>query len=249
VVVVASEPSELDLYLTPTAVRLPAMVVEGKRAGIFGTVGDTAYHIADGVRVQLLGPKHLEVLTDSLGKFAFPGAPRGSYIVRVTYQNDTGRRILVELQDGEGREVAVLISPTTERTHMADEAAARDLGLRLAMSVKRQRLTSTDIERTGARSVCDLPQIKTEIGISTTTVILNGRTVYLEMSLQGLCAWRADEVELVEFGKNVCMEQTHTVADVLKLYCGPLRGRGETSLGNSSGLQSRQSYVVIWERK
>ena len=251
VAVVAIEPTDLDLYLTPMAVRLPATIVEGNRTGIFGTVGDTAYRIADGARVQLLGPKHLEVLTDSLGKFAFPGVPRGSYIVRVTYQNYTERRILVELQEGVGRELAVLLAPSTERTHMADETAARDLGLRLAISVKRERLTSSDMARIGAGSVCDLPQLKTEIGNSMTTVVLNGRTVYLEMPVEGLCAWRADEVELVEFGNNVCKEQTHTIADVMKIYCGPLGARGPTSIipNGSNRLPGAQSYVVIWEKK
>lgn len=249
VAVVASEPSDLDLYLTPVAVRLPATIVEGRRTGIFGTVGDTAYRIADGARVQLLGPKHLEVLTDSLGKFAFSSVPRGSYIVRVTYPNYTERRILVDLEDGDGRELAILLSPSAERVMMADEVAARDLGLRLGMSLKRERLTSHEMERLGAQSVCEMPQLKSEIGNSMTTVVLNGRMVYLEMPIEGLCGWRTDEVELVEFGNNVCKEQTHTIADLLKVYCGPVAGRGPTSMGGSKGLPGRQSYVVIWEKK
>jgi hypothetical protein len=82
-----------------------------------------------------------------------------------------------------------------------------------------------------------------------TTLVLNGRTVYQEMPIGGLCGWRVDEVELVEFGNNVCKEQTKTIADLLKIYCGPLGTRGPTTMGNSSGLPGRQSCVVIWEKK
>ncbi|MEO5817317.1 MAG: carboxypeptidase-like regulatory domain-containing protein [Gemmatimonadaceae bacterium] len=57
---------------------------------------------------------------------------------------------------------------------------------------------------------------KTQIGNSMTTVVHNGRTVYLEIPVESLCAWRTDEVERVEFGRHVCAEQTHTIADVMK---------------------------------
>jgi len=119
------------------------------------------------------------------------------------------------------------------------------------MSLKRERLTSYEMERMGAQNVCEMPQIKSELGDGTTTVVLNGTTIYQEMPIQGLCGWRVDEVELVEFGNNVCKEQTHSIADVLKVYCGPTAGRGPTSIiaGGSRGLPSRQSYVVIWEKR
>jgi len=160
------------------------------------------------------------------------------------------RRILVDLTEGEGRELAILLAPANEATTNLGEAAFRDLGLRLGMSLKRERLTSYEMERMGAQNVCEMPQIKSEIGDGVTTVVLNGTTIYQEMPVQGLCGWRIDEVELVEFGNNVCKEQTHSIAEVLKVYCGPVAGRGPTSIvGGSRGLPGRQSYVVIWEKK
>jgi hypothetical protein len=55
----------------------------------------------------------------------------------------------------------------------------------------------------------------------------------------------------VEFGNNVCKEQTHTIADLLKIYCGPLGTRGPTSIipSGSNRLAGAQSYIVIWEKK
>src|SRR5262245_23056840 len=42
--VVASDPTELEYFLVPAPFRLPTMVVESHRTGIYGAVGDTAFH-------------------------------------------------------------------------------------------------------------------------------------------------------------------------------------------------------------
>jgi hypothetical protein len=111
VTVAAAGPTALEYVLVPAPVMLPNIVVEGHRTGIYGTVGDPSLHAAVGARVQVLGAQGGEALTDSLGRFAFPNADRGAYLVRVTFPGYYERRMTLELTRGEGRELAVVLSP------------------------------------------------------------------------------------------------------------------------------------------
>ena len=65
----------------------------------------------------------------------------------------------------------------------------------------------------------------------------------------GLCAWRADEVQLVEFGRNVCQERTHTLADLVGSWCGANRPGVSINPRGSDPRSAPTSYVVIWERR
>jgi hypothetical protein len=59
--------------------------------------------------------------------------------------------------------------------------------------------------------------------------------VYRQFPVVSLCACSADEVELVEFGGGVCAEVTHSLAQLLGIWCGGYRGG--------------PSYIVIWEKR
>jgi hypothetical protein len=170
--VVAAEPTVVEYTLASAPRLLPVIVVEGRRTGIYGTVGDTAYRAAVGARVVLGGSRGGEVLTDSMGRFAFPNATGGSYMLRVTFPGYTERRFLVELKPGEGRELAVMMMPTTRAQWTLDPGAITDLGQRLAVNLRREHLTPDDLERYTSLGLCDLPRIKLEVG-RTTTLILN----------------------------------------------------------------------------
>jgi len=255
VVVVATEPTEVSYFLLPAPFLLPSVVVEGRRTGIYGSVGDTAYRAAPGARVQVAGYQGGEVLTDSMGRFAFPAADRGAYMVRVTFSGYTERRILVELKKGEGRELAVMLTPSSRQSAAAEESAIQELGLRFAMGLARERLSGQELSRYESGGLCDIPRLRSEVG-KQTTLILNGTSVYPEFEVSALCAWRADEVELVEFGSDVCKEVTHTISGLL---AGPLKtwciGRTRSvtrSLGGGGQRvgtqQAGTSYVVIWEK-
>jgi hypothetical protein len=70
-----------------------------------------------------------------------------------------------------------------------------------------------------------------------TTVLLNGEQILRGVSL---CAWRMDEVDLVEFGSE------------LRLSTDLARGLGGQSLSRPSrrgSPRSRPRYVIIWERR
>ena len=67
-----------DYVLQPPTTVLPALTVEARRTGIYGTVGDTGLKPIARVRIQVAGRGGGEAMTDSLGRFAFPGGRRGA---------------------------------------------------------------------------------------------------------------------------------------------------------------------------
>lgn len=256
VVVVATEPTEMEYFMVVAPYLLAPIVVESRRTGIYGAVGDTGYKAAVGARVQVAGSMGGEALTDSMGRFAFPEADHGLYMVRVTYPGYTERRFTVELKKGEGRELAVMMTRASEIHSPVEEGALEDLGHRLTAGLSRDRMTAQDLQRTGTAGLCDIGRIRSEVGRAsnaTTTLILNGMTVIREFDVASLCSWRADEVELVEFGSDVCKDATMTVASILNSWCGG-RARSVTrSITPGGGGVRTQgaggSYVIIWEKR
>lgn len=256
IAVLETEPAELEYLLTPAPLLLPTVVVEGRRTGIYGAVGDTGFRAAVGARVQVSGSQGGEALTDSMGRFAFPHADRGPYMVRVTYRGYTERRVLVEIKPGEGRELAVMLVPASGSESPGDGGAIQDLGSRLARGFERERLAGKDLTRYGSGGLCDVPRLRSEVG-ATTTLILNGQTVIPDFDVSSLCSWRADEVELVEFGRDVCRDVTQTLVHLLmtnlRTWCSGrtrnvprsiMAGRGRITSQNAG-----TSYVVIWEKR
>lgn len=257
VVVVASEPTEMEYFLVVAPVLLAPIVVESKRTGVYGAVGDTGFKAAVGARVQLLGLNGGEVLTDSMGRFAFPQAERGVYMVRVSYPGYTDRQFTVEVKRGEGRELGVLLSRATS-LEAPFEGALKDLGSRLATGLEKERMLPRDLERYASGGLCDIPRIKSVLGTSsnaTTTLILNGVTIRRDFEVRSLCSWRADEVELVEFAEDICRDVTQSIAQLLGTWCGVGRAhanqqRSMTSGGGAVRTQGAGgSYVIIWEKR
>ncbi|MGH7561854.1 MAG: hypothetical protein ACRENB_12645 [Gemmatimonadales bacterium] len=98
-------------------------------------------------------------------------------------------------------------------------------------------------------ALCDLPRIRSETGTET-TIILNGVTVLKEFSL---CAFRADEVELVEFGKDVCADPTQSIAQLVGVTCSGRNRAAPRSLAGGGGRIATQGqlggYVISWEKR
>lgn len=248
--VVASEATVADYFLMPAPFLLPTIVVSSKRTGIYGTVGDTGYRAAVGARVQVAGHRGGESLTDSSGRFAFPEADHGSYMVRVTFKGYTERRFLIELKKGEGKELAVLLAPHPERWAATDPGTIQDLGMRLSFGLERDRMMGEDLVRYAGRGVCDVPRITGEIGRRTTTLILNGSTILRDFPVSSLCAWSVDELELIEYGHDICADDTHTLASTIKVLC-LRRGRAVPMPGipKADNPSPMISYVVLWEKR
>lgn len=252
IAVVEAEPTELEYYLTVVPVRLPPVLVNVLRSGIYGVVGDTGYRKAVGAKVQLLGTHHGTVLTDSMGRFAFPDAHNGQFMVRVTFRGYSERRLHLELKRNEGREIVVLLTPTREQPSKAEETAMFDLSQRLSMGLRREQLTPSELTRRGNASLCDLPQVKSELGRLQTTLILNGATVYRDWPVASLCNWSVDDVELVEYGKDVCTEVTRTVAALLGAWCSARTRNVPRSInpaGSTRQPTTNRSYIILWEKR
>jgi hypothetical protein len=253
--VVAGEPTVLEYFIFPAPYLLPAVVVKGERTGIFGVVGDTGYRAAVGAKVEVLGLAAGGglALTDSMGRFAFPGVGRGVHVVRVTMGGYTERRIMVELKEGEGRELAVMLAPSNQSLDGMAERALADLGTRLNTGLERERMTPAGLARYAGMSLCDIPLLRHEVG-ETPIVIVNGITVLPEFPI---CTWRADDVELVEFGPEICGEVTHSIAWMAQrvmpgLNCtGRSAGANRTMARGAAGAYAGRGggYVVIWEKR
>lgn len=256
VVVVATEPTELEYFMVAAPQLLAPLVVESRRTGIYGAVGDTSYTAAVGARVQVAGPTGGEALTDSMGRFAFPNADRGVYMVRVTFPGYSARQFMVELKRGEGRELGVLLTPSRRAPSRSEEDALRDLGARLTAGLARERMTATELKRHQSGALCDIPRIRSEVGrinSATTTLILNGVVAFREVDVSSLCSWRADEVELVEFSPDVCRDVTQSVATLLGTWCSGRARSVPRSIMSGGGRVRTQgaggSYVIIWEKR
>lgn len=236
--VVLEQPTELELYMVPAPHLLPTLIAEGPRRGIFGVVGDTGLRPLPGAKVTLLGPGGRDRLTDSLGRFEFPEAVGGTYVLRVALAGYQERRHQVELPKGEGRELSFKLGEQAlqQRFSPGENAALWDLGRRLVFELKRSRMTSAELERYGAMSLCDVPRVRAH-SMDPATVVVNGITLLREVSL---CAWRTDEVDLVEFCSE--MRSCAVPYEGLRPVTSSRRGRSRTPRGG-------QGTVVIWEKR
>lgn len=244
-VVLTARPTVLDYRMDPAPFLLPPVVTELRRVGIFGAVGDTTRKPLAGARVEVAGVNGGSAITDARGGFSFPAADRGTYLVRITHPGYGERQFALELAPGEGRQVVVVLTPSKRRASRAETQALEALSNRLAFGLRWNRLTPSELARYGSQGLCSIPRVAVELGQgdSYTTIILNGVTVLERFPVSSLCGWRADEVALVEFGRDLCDDVTGSIALSLPVpaWCiGPSRGIG----GGRAA-----SYAIIWEKR
>jgi hypothetical protein len=264
--VTSTEPVRGVYVLTRAATELPTIVVEARRTGIYGTVADSALGALPGAKVQVSGAEGGEMITDSAGRFSFPKADRGQYLVRVTLAGYAERRFLVELKKGEGRELAMRLSPSSERISRSAEEAVKALGLRLAVNLARERMGGLELARYESTGICDVNRITSQLGRAAgaqTLLILNGVTVIGMVPVTSICSWRADEVALVEFGSDICRDVTRTIPDLVGAWCESTTPSGRAravprSIMSGGGRIRTQGrvmgpggtpFVVVWEKK
>lgn len=248
-------PAPRRWVLIPAPALLPTIVVDERRTGIWGTVGDEAGIAAVGATVQVVGVQGTRVLTDSVGRFTIPRASVGQYLVRVNFPGHAESRVLVELKRGEGKELSVRLQPALRpTTTRGDEQALEDLGRRMSLGVRRERLGGEELDRLRSADLCDMAQLRSQIRAATLTIVVNGVDVHNEEPFSSLCAWRADEVALVEFGADVCRDASQTLVMLLNVWCsGRTRANVPRSMmGGGSRIATQRAggpYVVIWEKK
>ena len=194
VAVLAQEPTEVEYYLTPMPVQLAPVVVVTRRVGVYGVVGDTSYRAAVGAVVELIGTHGKIVRTDSAGRFAFPGADRGPYMMRVTFPGYRERRFLVEVQRSEGRELAVMLVPGGRPPNRTEQAAMENLRDRMLRARPLNLVPTSELAHYGTLALCDLARFR-RLETQDYMVHINGTHSFENMSL---CAWTADRIALAE---------------------------------------------------
>ena len=202
IIVTSPGPDRIEYFLTPAPYLLPSVNVTGRRTGIYGVVGDTAFRAVAGARVAVLGYRSRSVLTDSAGRFAFPNADRGIYMIRVTRPGYLEKRFTVVLERGTGRELGVRLSAGSgQRVSNREEAALFDLRRRLAMGEPRSRLSRSELDQFGSVSICTVPRVRW--AVNHNPGVLNG---VLNLLPEEICRWNANEIALVEFGPLIFWE-------------------------------------------
>jgi len=243
--VLATGVTRVSFELAPAVPQLPTVVVEASRTGIYGAVHDPAYTPIGDAHVEVVGRGGGTVATDSAGRFAFPTAERGLYLVRVTHAGYRERVLTVELERGKGQEFLIRLTPGKTVESRMTRVAMQELERRLVWGFRRDFLAAQDLQRYRRLGLCDIPQVKAELGRSSdalTTLILNGVTIYKSFPVTALCLWSADEVELVEVGRDFCRDVTNSLAYLLGGGgCGGRISRGARRSGGG--------YIVIWERR
>jgi hypothetical protein len=231
--------------LLPAPQNLPPLIVEVERAGIRGVVGDTAWHALPGTLVELLGARSADT-TDERGRFAFENLRQGHYVLRISREGYVARLFSLDLST-QGQEYSIFLEPYHRglfdwaNTIEAGNALA-DLATRLAMEPRRNRMTRGELERYGSMALCDIPRLR----LAGTDPLILLRGVSLQQNASA-CAWSADEVDLLEWGDDPCKEAAKTLAEVLRIYCGPTRGASFGFSGRQTS-QKRPGYLVIWPR-
>lgn len=249
-----TNPAPRRWVLVPAPALLPEIVVDERRTGIWGTVGDDAGLAAVGATVQVVGVQGAVVSTDSVGRFTIPRASVGQYLVRVTFPGHQESRVLVELKRGEGKELAIRLQPALRPSATrGDDQALQDLGSRLSLGVRRERLAGEELQRYQSTDLCDLAQIRSQIRASTLTIIVNGVEIHRDEPFTSLCSWKANEVAMIEFSPDVCRDATQTVALLLNVWCsGRTRSNPRSMMGGGARIATQRAggaYVVIWEKK
>lgn len=239
---------EVRIILIAQPQQLDAIEVVIERKGIYGVVGDTGYHALPGTLVEILGARVADT-TDEGGRFSFESLKDRHLVLRVSRPEYYGRLISVDYA-GKGRELSVFLTPYKKGSFdwaNSREAAAAlpDLAIRLATEPKRTRMTREELARFGTMALCDVPKIRSITGREP-NIIMRGSTW---MKNADLCAWSADQFDLIEFGSDPCKESWKSIADVLIVYCGPggAAGRGPAPL-YATAPSKRSGYVVLWPR-
>lgn len=227
----------LEVILLPFAQQLEPIQVDVSRRGIYGVVGDTGYRALPGTTVELLGAKR-QVRTDSTGRFAFDDVKNGHYMLRVARAGYRTRLVGADLT-GAGREYSIFMHELRPgRVEWADSRQALwaldGLSLRLSMEPKRNRMTRDELARYGTMALCDIPRIRALVR-DQASVVMRGTDLLFGADL---CAWSADQMDLIEWGGNAC-RTVGGVAQALGSGCGPrgaLRGRQQSG------------FVILWPR-
>lgn len=227
VVVAEPGPTRLTVTLDPTPLRLPPVVVEVTRPGIYGIISTNRLEPLPGAEVILMGKRGRTVRADSAGHFIHPVAV-GAYLVRFSAKGYEDLQLSVTVPEDGGRELLVHLSDARPGYRGADNRQKwnfRELSSRLARAHPRNVLTRADLDSHRFRSICDIPQVRTTVAqmerVGAETLIDGDFTV------PNPCGIRAHQVQIIEWGPNVCATTPMGFMDLFGSRGGAVRSRAE----------------------
>ncbi len=227
VVVPEPGPTRLTVTLDPTPLRLPPVVVEVTRPGIYGIISTTRLEPLPGAEVILMGKRGRTVRADSAGHFMHPTAA-GPYLVRFSAKGYEDLQLSVTVPEAGGRELLVHLSDARPGYWGADNNKKwnfRQLSSRLARANPRNILTRADLDRHRFTSICDIPEVRLtvdqmrRVGAET---LIDG-----DFSVPNPCGFRAHLVQIIEWGPDVCANEPMGFMDQFGRRAGALRSRAE----------------------
>lgn len=246
VTVSGREPTRVLVKLVPAPLRLPPVVVEATRPGLYGIVSTTRLGPLVSAEVRLLGRGRRTILTDSAGGFMHPEA-EGEYLLRVTAEGYRERRFSLNVPEGGGREVLVQLDaaePGYQASGNRELFYLRDLSYRLAWARPNSVLNRGKLAEYGTRSVCEVPEVGSVLNrrhLRGLVTLLDGQS-----RVGNLCGIRADEAEIVEWGRDVCAGSASALADLFQSICNP-RPQTSGQLGSArSRIRQGPAYLIVW---
>lgn len=246
IVVVGQAPTRVLVKLVPAPLRLPPVVVEVTRPGLYGIVSTTRLEPLVNAEVRLLGRGPRTILTDSAGGFMHPEA-EGEYLLRVTAEGFRERRFSLNVPEGGGREVLVHLdaaAPGYQPSGNRELYFLRDLSFRLAWARPNSVLNRGKLAEYGTRSVCEVP----EVGSMVNRQHLRGLVTLLDGQylVPNLCGIRADAVEIVEWGRDVCAGTAGALADLFQRICNVMpQASGQAGMVRGRSRQG-PAYLIVW---
>ncbi|MFN2317949.1 MAG: carboxypeptidase regulatory-like domain-containing protein [Gemmatimonadales bacterium] len=249
VTVLGREPTRVLVKLVPAPLRLPPVVVEATRPGLFGIVSTTRLEPIAGAEVHLLGRGGRAVPTDSTGHFMHPEAT-GEYLIRVTAEGYRERRFSLSVPPDGGRELLVHLdaaAPGYVASGNRELYYLRDLSFRLAWARPNSVQNRAQLAPYGTRSVCEVP----EVGAVVNRRHLRGLVTLIDgqWMVPNLCGIRADAVEIVEWGRDVCAGSASGLADLFRGICSPTTQASGRAGAVRSRIRQGPAYLIIWLSK
>ncbi len=240
------EPTRVLVKLVPAPLRLPPVVVDATRPGLYGIVSTTRLEPLVNAEVRLLGRGPRTIRTDSAGGFMHPEA-EGEYLLRVTAEGYRERRFSLNVPEGGGREVLLQLDaaePGYQASGNRELYYLRDLSYRLAWARPNSVLNRGKLAEFGMRSVCEVP----EVGSMVNRQHLRGLVTLLDGQylVPNLCGIRADAVEIVEWGRDVCAATAGALADLFQRICNPTRQASGQAGSVRSRIRQGPAYLIVW---
>lgn len=246
VTVSGREPTRVLVKLVPAPLRLPPVVVDATRPGLFGIVSTTSLAPLANAEVRLLGRRARTIRTDSAGGFMHPEA-EGEYLLRVTAEGYRERRFSLAVPEDGGREVLVQLDaaePGYQASGNRELYFLSDLSYRLAWARPNSVLNRGAMAAYGMQSVCEVPEVGSVVNrqhLRGLVTLLDGQFV-----VGNLCGIRADAVEIVEWGRDVCAGSAGALADLFQGLCNPRREASGRLGSTRSRIRQGPAYLIIW---